>query len=75
MDNEKLAKELLGYTYIDIQEAPGLYKLLGVDTKEFIQLYSQEEYIKALYSLLDNSAAKILIHFLMNPLNRLKELS
>ena len=31
MDNKELAKELLGYTYIDIKRIPEIYKQLGVD--------------------------------------------
>ena len=73
MDNKELAKELLGYTYIDIRRIPEIYKQLGVDVEEFKQLYEVGDYEKALTSLMDNISAKVLFKFLMNPMNRLKK--
>ena len=73
MDNKELAKELLGYTYIDIKRIPEIYKQLGVDVKEFKQLYEAGDYEGALTSLMDNISAKVLFKFLMNPMNRLKK--
>lgn len=73
MDNKELAKELLGYTYIDIKRIPETYKQLGVDVEEFKQLYEADDYEGALTSLMDNISAKILFKFLMNPMNRLKK--
>ena len=73
MTNKELAKELLGYTYIDIQKIPEIYKQLGVDVEEFKQLYEAGDYEEALTSLMDNISAKVLIKFLMNPMNRLKK--
>ena len=73
MDNKELAKELLGYTYIDIKRIPEIYKQLGVDVEEFKQLYEVGDYEKALTSLMDNISAKVLFKFLMNPMNRLKK--
>lgn len=73
MDNKELAKELLGYTYIDIKRIPETYKQLGVDIEEFKQLYEADDYEGALTSLMDNISAKILFKFLMNPMNRLKK--
>ena len=71
MDNKELAKELLGYTYIDIKRIPEIYKQLGVDVEEFKQLYEAGDYEGALTSLMDNISAKVLFKFLMNPMNRL----
>ena len=73
MDNKELAKELLGYTYIDINRIPETYKQLGVDVDEFKQLYEAGDYEEALTSLMDNISAKVLFKFLMNPMNRLKK--
>lgn len=73
MDNKELAKELLGYTYIDINRIPEIYKQLGVDVEEFKQLYEAGDYEGALTSLMDNISAKVLFKFLMNPMNRLKK--
>ena len=73
MDNKELAKELLGYTYIDIRRIPEIYKQLGVDVEEFKQLYEAGDYEGALTSLMDNISAKVLFKFLMNPMNRLKK--
>ena len=73
MDNKELAKELLGYTYIDIKRIPETYKQLGVDVDEFKQLYEADDYEGALTSLMDNISAKVLFKFLMNPINRLKK--
>ena len=73
MDNKELAKELLGYTYIDINRIPEMYKQLGVNVEEFKQLYEAGDYEGALTSLMDNISAKVLFKFLMNPMNRLKK--
>lgn len=73
MDNKELAKELLGYTFIDIKRIPEIYKQLGVDVEEFKQLYEAGDYEGALTSLMDNISAKVLFKFLMNPMNRLKK--
>ena len=73
MTNKELAKELLGYTYIDIQNIPETYKMLDVDIDKFRKEYEQEDYESALYTLMDNISAKIIIKFLMNPMNRLKK--
>ena len=72
MTNKELAKELLGYTYIDIQKIPELYKMLNVDIEKFNKEYEQGDYESALFTLMDNISAKVLIKFLMNPMNRLK---
>ena len=73
MTNKELAKELLGYTYIDIQNIPETYKMLNVDIDKFMKEYEQEDYESALYTLMDNISAKVIIKFLMNPMNRLKK--
>lgn len=73
MDNKELSKELLGYTYIDIQKIPETYRMLGVDIEKFKKEYEQEDYEAALSTLMDNISAKVIIKFLMNPLNRLKK--
>lgn len=73
MDNKELAKELLGYTYIDIQKIPEIYKILNVDIEKFKKEYKQGDYESALFTLMDNVSAKVLIKFLMNPMNRLKK--
>lgn len=75
MDNKELAKELLGYTYIDMQKIPEIYELLEVNIKEFNKYYENEDYEAALSSLMDNKAAHVLFYFLMNPMNRLKNLA
>ena len=72
MTNKELAKELLGYTYIDIQNIPDTYKMLNVDIEKFKKEYEQGDYESALFTLMDNISAKVLIKFLMNPMNRLK---
>ena len=73
MDNKELAKELLGYTYIDIQKIPETYRMLNIDIEKFKKEYEQEDYESALSILMDNISAKVIIKFLMNPLNRLKK--
>ena len=73
MTNKELAKELLGYTYIDIQKIPEIYKILNVDIEKFKKEYEQGDYESALSTLMDNISAKVIIKFLMNPLNRLKK--
>ena len=73
MDNKELAKELLGYTYIDIQKIPETYRMLNIDIERFKKEYEQEDYESALSTLMDNISAKVIIKFLMNPLNRLKK--
>ena len=73
MTNRELAKELLGYTYIDIQNIPDTYKMLNVDIEKFKNEYKKGDYESALSTLMDNISAKIIIKFLMNPLNRLKK--
>ena len=73
MTNKELAKELLGYTYLDIQKIPETYKMLNVDIEKFKKEYEQEDYESALYTLMDNISAKVIIKFLMNPMNRLKK--
>ena len=35
MNNKELAKELLGYTYIDIQKIPETYRMLNIDIEKF----------------------------------------
>ena len=73
MTNRELAKELLGYTYIDIQNIPDTYKMLNVDIEKFKKEYEQGDYESALSTLMDNISAKVIIKFLMNPMNRLKK--
>ena len=73
MDNKELAKELLGYTYIDIQKIPETYRMLNIDIEKFKRKYEQGDYESALFTLMDNISAKVIIKFLMNPLNRLKK--
>ena len=73
MTNKELAKELLGYTYIDIQRVPNLYTMLNVDIEKFKEEYENEDYESALSTLMDNISAKVIIKFLMNPMNRLKK--
>ena len=73
MTNKELAKELLGYTYIDIQNIPDTYKMLNVDIEKFKNEYEKGDYESALSTLMYNISVKIIIKFLMNPLNRLKK--
>ena len=73
MTNKELAKELLGYTYIDIQNIPDIYKMLNINIEKFKNEYEKGDYESALSTLMDNISAKIIIKFLMNPLNRLKK--
>ena len=73
MTNKELAKELLGYTYIDIQKIPEIYKMLHVDIEKFKKEYEQGDYESALSTLMDNISAKLIFKFLMNPMNRLKK--
>ena len=73
MTNKELAKELLGYTYIDMQRVPNLYTMLNVDIEKFKKEYENGDYESALSTLMDNISAKVIIKFLMNPLNRLKK--
>ena len=54
MTNKELAKELLGYTYIDIQNIPDTYKMLNVDIEKFKKEYEQEYYESALSALMNN---------------------
>ena len=73
MTNKELAKELLGYTYIDIQKIPETYKMLNVNIEKFKKEYEQEDYESAISTLMDNISAKVIFKFLMNPMNRLKK--
>ena len=73
MTNKELAKELLGYTYIDIQKIPETYKILNVDIEKFKKEYEQGDYESAISTLMDNISAKVIFKFLMNPMNRLKK--
>lgn len=73
MTNKELAKELLGYTYIDIQKIPEIYKMFHVDIEKFKSEYEQGDYESALSTLMDNISAKVIFKFLMNPMNRLKK--
>ena len=73
MTNKELAKELLGYTYIDIQKIPETYKMLNVDIGKFKKEYEQGDYESAISTLMDNISAKVIFKFLMNPMNRLKK--
>lgn len=73
MTNKELAKELLGYTYIDIQKIPEIYRMLNIDIEKFKAEYETEDYESALFTLLDNISAKVVMQFLMNPMNRLKK--
>ena len=70
MTNKELAKELLGYTYIDIQKIPETYKMLNVDIEKFKKEYEQGDYESAISTLMDNISAKVIFKFLMNPMNR-----
>ena len=60
MTNKELAKELLGYTYIDIQKIPEIYKILNIDIEKFKKKYEQEDYESALSTLMDNISAKVI---------------
>ena len=73
MTNKELAKELLGYTYIDMQNIPETYKMLNVDIEKFKKEYEQGDYESAISTLMDNISAKVIFKFLMNPMNRLKK--
>lgn len=73
MDNKELAKELLGYTYMDIQKIPETYRMLNIDIEKFKKEYEQGDYESALSTLMDNISAKVVFKFLMNPMNRLKK--
>ena len=73
MTNKELAKELLGYTYIDIQKIPETYRMLNIDIEKFKAEYEAEDYESALFTLLDNISMKVVMQFLMNPMNRLKK--
>ena len=73
MTNKELAKELLGYTYIDIQKIPETYKMLNVDIEKFKKEHEQGDYESAISTLMDNISAKVIFKFLMNPMNRLKK--
>ena len=73
MDNKELAKELLGYTYIDIQKIPEIYRMLNIDIEKFKKEYENGDYESALSTLMDNISAKVVFKFLMNPMNRLKK--
>ena len=73
MNNKELTKELLGYTYIDIQKIPETYRMLNIDIEKFKAEYEAEDYESALFTLLDNISAKVVMQFLMNPMNRLKK--
>ena len=73
MTNKELAKELLGYTYIDIQNIPETYKMLNIDIEKFKKEYEHGDYESALSTLMDNISAKVIFKFLMNPMNRLKK--
>ena len=66
MDNKELAKELFGYTYIDIQKIPETYRMLNIDIEKFKKEYEQGDYESALSTLMDNISAKVIIKFLMN---------
>ena len=73
MTNKELAKELLGYTYIDIQKIPEIYKMFNVDIEKFKKEYERGDYESAISTLMDNISAKVIFKFLMNPMNRLKK--
>lgn len=73
MTNKELAKELLGYTYIDIQKIPETYRMLNIDIEKFKKEYENGDYESALSTLMDNISAKVIFKFLMNPMNRLKK--
>ena len=73
MTNKELAKELLGYTYIDIQKIPETYKMLNIDIEKFKKEYEQGDYESAISTLMDNISAKSIFKFLMNPMNTLNK--
>lgn len=73
MTNKELARELLGYTYMDIQKIPETYRILNIDIEKFKKEYEQGDYESALSTLMDNISAKVVFKFLMNPMNRLKK--
>ena len=60
MTNKELAKELLGYTYIDIQKIPETYKMLNVDIEKFKKEYEQGDNESAISTLMDNISAKVI---------------
>lgn len=47
--------------------------MLNVNIEKFKVEYEAEDYESALLTLMDNISAKVLIKFLMNPMNRLKK--
>ena len=47
--------------------------MLNVDIEKFKKEYENEDYESALSTLMDNISAKVIIKFLMNPMNRLKK--
>ena len=51
MTNKELAKELLGYTCIDIQKISEIYKMLNVDIEKLKKEYGQENYESSLPTL------------------------
>lgn len=61
MDNKELSKELLGYTYTDIQKIPETYRMLSVDIEKFKKEYKQEDYEDALSTLIDNISVKVIL--------------
>ena len=63
MDNKELAKELLGYTYIDVQKIPETYRMLNIDIEKFRKEYEQGDYESALSTLMDNISAKVITKF------------
>ena len=63
MDNKELAKELLGYTYIDIQKIPETYRMLNINIEKFKKEYEQGDYESALSTLMDNISAKVITKF------------
>ena len=63
MTNKELAKELLGYTYIDIQKIPETYRMLNIDIEKFKKEYEQGDYESALSTLMDNISAKVITKF------------
>ena len=51
MTNKELAKELLGYTYIDIQKIPEIYKMLKAKPvyKRKVKIKTPYESVKITY--------------------------
>ena len=47
--------------------------MLNIDIEKFKTEYEAEDYESALFTLLDNISAKVVMQFLMNPMNRLKK--